>query len=64
VKVPRQCLLVLLAKVCLKEGKALGSEKGKASGSELCCEQRREVEQGLYCVRLELISVLTLEGLH
>jgi hypothetical protein len=27
---------------------ALGSKKGKGSGSGLC-EQRKEVEQGLYC---------------
>jgi hypothetical protein len=28
-KVPRQCPFVLLVEVRLKEGKALGSEKGK-----------------------------------
>jgi hypothetical protein len=31
-KVPRQCPLVLLAKVRLREGKALGSEEGEVLG--------------------------------
>jgi hypothetical protein len=49
-KVPRQCLLVLLVEICLKEGKALGSEEGKGLKCGLCYEQRREVEQEIYCV--------------
>jgi hypothetical protein len=36
--------------VYLREGKALGSEKGKVLGYRLCYEQRREVEPELYCV--------------
>jgi hypothetical protein len=63
-KVPRQWPIVLLVEVCLREGKAVRSENGKRSECGLCYEQRREVEQGLYCVRLELILVLTLEVLH
>jgi hypothetical protein len=35
-KVPRQCPLVHLEEVGLKEGKTLGSEGGKALGSGLC----------------------------
>jgi hypothetical protein len=31
-KVPRQCPLVLLVEVRFREGKALGSEKGKGFG--------------------------------
>jgi hypothetical protein len=38
-KVPRECLLVLLVKVDWKEGKVLGSGRGKAVGSELCYEK-------------------------
>jgi hypothetical protein len=34
-EVPRQCPLVLLAEVRLREGKAIGSEEGKALGSGL-----------------------------
>jgi hypothetical protein len=48
-KVPRQCPLVLLVEVHLREGKALGSEKAKVLESGLC-EARRKVEQGLHCV--------------
>jgi hypothetical protein len=33
-KVPRQCPLVLLVEVRLREGKALGSQEGKELGSE------------------------------
>jgi hypothetical protein len=40
-KFPRQCPLVLLIKVGLREGKAFGSEKGKGVGWGLCYEQRR-----------------------
>jgi hypothetical protein len=39
VKVPRQCLLVLVVEVRLREGKALGSEKGKGLGCGVCFEQ-------------------------
>jgi hypothetical protein len=49
-KVPRQCPLFLLVKVILREGKGLGSEKGKVLGCGVCHEQRREVELGLHCV--------------
>jgi hypothetical protein len=45
-KFHRQCPLVPLA-----EDQALGSEGGKVLGSGLCCEQSREVEMELYCVR-------------
>jgi hypothetical protein len=41
-KVPRQCPLVLLVEVRLREGKALGSG--------FHCEQMTGVEQGLCCV--------------
>jgi hypothetical protein len=46
-KVPRQCPLVFLVDVSLREGKIVGSEKSKVSGSGLCYEQGREVEPGL-----------------
>jgi hypothetical protein len=48
--VPRHCALVRLVEVRLREGKALGSEKGKGLESGLCCYYGREVEAGLYCV--------------
>jgi hypothetical protein len=34
-KVPRQCSLVRLVEVHLRNGKALGSEEGKGLGSQL-----------------------------
>jgi hypothetical protein len=37
-KVPRQCPLALLVEVCLRESKALGSEKVKLLGSGLFSE--------------------------
>jgi hypothetical protein len=37
-KVPRQCPFVLLVEVCLREDKALGSEKGRDLGFGLCYE--------------------------
>jgi hypothetical protein len=49
-KAPRQCPLVLLVEEYLREGKALGSEKGKVLGSGHCYEQSREDEEGIYCV--------------
>jgi hypothetical protein len=49
-KVPRQCPLVLLVEIHLREGNSLGSEKGKVLGSGFCCEEGREYDQGLYCV--------------
>jgi hypothetical protein len=48
-KVSRQCPLVLLIEEKLREGKTLGSEKGKVLGSGLPCEQRREDESVFYC---------------
>jgi hypothetical protein len=62
--VPRQCLLVFLVEVRSREGKALESEKCKGLGCGLRYGQRREVKQGLYDVRLKLILILPLEGLH
>jgi hypothetical protein len=41
-KVPRQFLLFLLVEARLRQGKALGSDEGKASGSGLRYEHRRE----------------------
>jgi hypothetical protein len=35
------------------EGKVFGSKEGKGLGSGHCDEQRKEVEQGLYCARSE-----------
>jgi hypothetical protein len=58
--VPRQCPLVLLVEVRLREGKALGSEKGKALGSGLCYEQRKA--EALLCISENWI--LTLARLH
>jgi hypothetical protein len=49
-KVPRQCPLALLADVLLRKGKALGSEEVKELASELCNEQRRDVERGFHSV--------------
>jgi hypothetical protein len=49
-KVPRQCPFVLLVEIRLREGKALVGEEGKALGSGLCCEPRKKVELGLYCI--------------
>jgi hypothetical protein len=43
-KVPRQCPLILLVEVRLREGKALGSEKGEGLKCGLC------YEQGFYCL--------------
>jgi hypothetical protein len=48
-KVPRQCPFVLLVEVCLRKGKALGSEEGKALGSGISYELKKEIEPGLYC---------------
>jgi hypothetical protein len=43
---PKQCPLVLLLEVYLRQGKALGSEKDKAlERAGLCFGQRREVVQ-------------------
>jgi hypothetical protein len=39
-KVPRQCPLVLLVEVCLREGEVSGSEADKGLGCGLSCEQR------------------------
>jgi hypothetical protein len=63
-KVPMYCPFVLLVEVCLREDKALGSEKGKDLGSGICYERQREFEQGLYCICSELSLILTLEELH
>jgi hypothetical protein len=43
-KVPRQCPLVLLIEVSLREAKTLGSEKGNELEYGFCYEQRREGE--------------------
>jgi hypothetical protein len=51
-KVLRQCPPVLLVKVLFREGKALTNEKDNGLGNELCYEQRKEVEQGLFCLWL------------
>jgi hypothetical protein len=45
-KVPRQCPLVLLIDVCLREDEALGSKKVKILLRGLGYEQRRETETG------------------
>jgi hypothetical protein len=45
-KAPKQCLLLSLVEVRLKEGKALGSEK-VVLACEVGCDNRREVEPGL-----------------
>jgi hypothetical protein len=52
-KLPRPCSLILLVNVSLREGKAVGSEKGKVLWCELCYEQRRSIEPRL---RLPYIS--------
>jgi hypothetical protein len=39
---------VVLVELCLIKGKALGSEDGKALGSGICYEQRKEIEQNIY----------------
>jgi hypothetical protein len=44
-KASSECLLVSLTEVPLRGGKALGSEEGKASGSELRYEKRKEFRQ-------------------
>jgi hypothetical protein len=49
-KVPRQCSLVLLVEVHLKEGKALGNEGGTGIGSGCCLEHNTEFEHDLYCI--------------
>jgi hypothetical protein len=46
-KVPRQCPLVLLVEVHLRDDKIFLSEEGEGFGSGLCCEQ------WLYRVRSE-----------
>jgi hypothetical protein len=53
-KVPRQCLFVLLV-----QGKALGSEEVKRLGNGLCYEQTTETHQGF--VLIIGILLLTLE---
>jgi hypothetical protein len=58
-KVPRQYPFVLLMEVRLREGKAVGSEKGKGLRSKLCYEEMREFEQG----RMIEILIITFEGL-
>jgi hypothetical protein len=45
-KVPRQCPLVLVVDVRLREGKSVGSEEGKGLGSGLCREQRNKLSRG------------------
>jgi hypothetical protein len=45
-KVHRHRPPVLLVEVYLKEGKALGSEKGKGLRIELCCDRRKERKKG------------------
>jgi hypothetical protein len=40
-RVHRQCPLVILVKLRLRQGKALGSEEGKVSGSGHCYEQQK-----------------------
>jgi hypothetical protein len=52
--VARQCPLVLLVEVPFGEGTALGNERFTSS----------EVEPGFYCIRSELILILTLQRLH
>jgi hypothetical protein len=47
-KVPWQCPFVLLVKVDATECKTVESEEGKAMGSGLHYERRKEVEQGIY----------------
>jgi hypothetical protein len=49
-RVSKECLLVLLVDVPLREGKALGSEESKVFGNGLCYEQTKEFEQGVYCI--------------
>lgn len=59
-QVPRQCTFVLLVYVYLWEGKALGSEKGKALGYRICYEH-------LFVILLRIIGIvfiLRLEVLH
>jgi hypothetical protein len=52
-KVPRQCPLDLLTEVRLETGKALGNETGESLRYGIC------YDQGLCCIRLELILILT-----
>jgi hypothetical protein len=42
--------LVIVVKVHLKKGKAVGSEEGKGLGSGPCYEHRKETERGFYGV--------------
>lgn len=53
-QVLRQCPLVLLAKV-VWTGLLIGSEDGEAAGNRLLHEQRKQIEQGLYCVSLDFV---------
>jgi hypothetical protein len=46
-KVPRQCPLILLVEVCLREGEALGSK-------EVCKPERHNLSQGCIVVKLDL----------
>jgi hypothetical protein len=48
-KVPRQCPIVLLVKICWREGKAFGSEEGR----QMEWWAWREVEQGTTAVDLK-----------
>jgi hypothetical protein len=48
-QVPRQCPLVLLANV-VWTGHVVGSEEGEVEGGGLFHEERKQLEQGLYCV--------------
>jgi hypothetical protein len=49
-KVHKQCPLIFLVEVLLREVKSLGNEEGRGVGFGLCYELKREVEQGPYCV--------------
>jgi hypothetical protein len=49
-KVPRQCPFALLVEERLREGNALGSEKGKGLEYGHFYEQRRGIKPGLYCI--------------
>jgi hypothetical protein len=48
----------------LRDGKALESEKDEGLGCGLCYEQRRGVQQGLYCVWSKLKTEFLLINIY
>jgi hypothetical protein len=49
------CPLLLLVKAGWKEDRTSGSEEVNTMGCGVCCEQKKDLNLGPYCVRLECL---------